>query len=150
MKKCRKKISIKLLLLLSAFSMYSNKRVKTLILLFSHLFGCWKCWWWQWWDDRDHHGSNPAVCFSWSDFNDFLMCEIRSLSYCCTPLRNEQFFTVSHTVAAQCLKVTSKKSHFYKIAILMHLMHLILILMHFVLILIHFTLIWSLFWCIWP
>ena len=60
----------------------------------------------------DHHGSNPAVCFSWSDFNDFLMCEIRSLSYCTPTLKWAIFHSFTHG-SSHCLKMALKWSHFY-------------------------------------
>ena len=77
----------------------------------------------------DHHGSNPAVCFSWSDFNDFLMCEIRSLSYCTPTLKWAIFHGFIHG-SSHCLKTVLKclrkmQTHFTPI-----LMHFTLILVH--------------------
>ena len=92
----------------------------------------------------DHHGSNPAVCFSWSDFNDFLMCEIRSLSYCTPTLKWAIFHSFTHG-SSHCLKMTLKRSHFYKNA---SGFTLDAFYSNFYSFLVHFALIFTHFWCI--
>ena len=61
---------------------------KASFLLFSHQLG-----------DVINDGSKPAVCFSWSDFND-LMCEIWSLFHCVFQWRVSEMsnFSQFHTV----------------------------------------------------
>ena len=72
--------------------------MKTLILLFSHLFGCWKCWWWQWWDDLIIMGQTQ-LSVSHGQISMIFWCVKFDPYPIVLQLWNEQFFTVSHTVA---------------------------------------------------